>query len=70
MLSLLQQHREVYSQRDALAAQSICLSTAAAIPLSGVPRHHHQSSGALRAGREAFNEVILQLLLLSKAGIG
>lgn len=69
MLSLLQKSREVHSQRDALAVQSICLSTAAAIPLSGVPHHHHQSSGAVRSGGEALKEVSLQLLLLNKAGM-
>lgn len=40
MLRLLQRW-EVHPKRDALAAQSICLSTAAEIPLPGVPCHHH-----------------------------
>lgn len=76
MLRLLQQQQrwEVHSRRDALpalAAQSICLSTSAAVPLSGCPATITwlQRSRAATT-REAFNEVNLQLLLLDKAGMG
>lgn len=73
MLRLLQQQQrwEVHSRRDALAAQSICLSTSAAVPLSGCPATITwlQRSRAATTG-EAFNEVNLQLLLLNKAGMG
>lgn len=74
MLHLLQQQQrwEVHSRRDALAAQSICLSTSAAVPLLGCPATITwlQRSRAATTGGEAFNEVNLQLLLLDKAGMG
>lgn len=66
MLRLLQQQQrwEVHSRRDALAAQSICLSTSAAVPLLGCPATITWLQRSRAATGEAFNKVNLQLLFL------